>query len=120
MRGEVFYTLQPEFYNEDVREVIENDDYALSDLEDTVGYHPLDIITDGDRKYTWRRTAIAEWNALTHEQQQERYRLNEVYQGIIKVISSIPNSMSEEIFGDNTHIRIARDGITKTEYDCGY
>jgi hypothetical protein len=116
-RGDIYYTLQPEFYNEDDREIIENDEYSYRDLEE---YHPLETITDDCRDVHWMKDRIAEWDALTHEQQQERYRLSKILDDIINVISSIPDSVSEEIFGDNTHIRIARDGITKTEYDCGY
>jgi len=119
-RGDIYYTLQPEFYDDESRETIEADEYDIRDLEDSTGFDPLYVVTDAYRNSSWGRERVVYWDLLTVTQQQERMRLNKIFDEMASTINSIPDDISEDVFGNDTHIRVDRNGITKSEYDCGY
>lgn len=120
-RGEVYYTLQPEFYGEEQRETIENDEYSVGDLED---YDPLHVPSNWDRDYAkrsdWMRTIVEEYDALSDDDKANRERLQGIYQDFAKLIDSIPDDVAETMFGNGTSIRLSKDGIKIEEYCHDY
>lgn len=120
-RGEVYYTLQPEFYSEEQRETIENNDYSIGDLEEI---DPLRVPSEWDRDYAkrsdWMRKVVDEFDALPDDQKANFERLQQIYQDFMSVIQSIPDDVVESMYGNGAAIRLSKDGVQIKEYYHDY
>jgi hypothetical protein len=122
-KGEIYYTLEPDlgYYTEEEAEVIRENDYTISDLEE---YHPLNVPSKWEREYAATsssyRARVNAYDNLPAEKRAELERLDTALQALMKAINKVPGDILSAAFGDGVVVRAFKDSISIDEYDCGY